>query len=236
MTINALTFDCYGTLIDWETGILKALKPVLTEHAITLTEEEILSYYLEFETALQKEGFQNYKTVLREIVNCFGKQFNFTNDSQYSDCLVASLKCWQPFPDTIPVLTQLKHHFKLAIISNIDTDLFMETQSHLPDVFNETITAEQVRHYKPSLINFETALQKLKLPAHEILHVSCSHYHDVVPAKQLGFMTALINRRSAKIKPALPADNEAKADFEAPNLFALLAKLEIIIKTKGTGN
>lgn len=193
-----LTFDCYGTLIDWESGILTALKPVLLNHNINLNDNYILELYAEFESEIEKGEFVEYKEVLRKIMKKLGNKFGFTLSSFEEGCLTDSLKDWKPFPDTVEALQNLKKKFNLAIISNIDNDLFAFSAQHLNVKFDYIITAEQVKSYKPSLKNFKFAIDKIGIAPEKILHIAQSIYHDIIPAKTLGLSTIWVNRRKGK--------------------------------------
>jgi 2-haloacid dehalogenase len=222
MTINlknfeVLTFDCYGTLIDWETGILGALKPILTAHGHKLDDRQILEWYGRFEAEAEKGEYVKYRDVLKQVVKSFGHKFGFSPALSVQNALPDSLKNWPPFPDTVEALQKLKKHFKLAIISNTDGDLFAQTQKHLKVGFDWVITAEQAQSYKPSLNNFQLAIRKMGIPNEKILHVAQSVYHDVIPAKSLGLATVLVRRRGAGA--ALPA--EGTPDLEVPGLQTL---------------
>lgn len=191
---KAITFDCYGTLIDWESGLLGALRPILHSHRQELSDAQILELYAELEPEAQSP-YQSYRRVLADVVRGFGRRLGFAVSNPEADTLAESLKDWQPFPDTRAALKSLKAKHKLAIISNIDDDLFAATARHLEVEFDDVITAEQAKAYKPSLAPFRLALQRLGLAAGSVLHAGQSVYHDVLPAKFLGMATALVERR-----------------------------------------
>ena len=216
-----MTFDCYGTLIDWESGILGALKPLLANHGINLEDEEILKKFAEFESEQEKGEYIKYRDVLKAVVSKFGEQFNFEPSLAEQNSLPDSIENWQPFPDTRKALQSLKHRFKLAIISNIDDDLFADTARHLGVEFDYIITAEQVKSYKPSLKNFKYAIEQMEFPPEQIVHAACSVYHDIFPASSLGLATVWVNRRANKegSGAALPAT--AQADLEVLDLQTL---------------
>ncbi|HKU23204.1 MAG TPA: haloacid dehalogenase type II [Terriglobales bacterium] len=214
---RALTFDCYGTLIDWETGLLGALRPILRAHGSKLRDEQILALYAELEPAAQNP-YRRYRDVLEGVVRGFGKRLAFQASEAEARSLPDSLKNWPPFPDTVAALQKLKTRYQLAIISNTDDDLFVGTAPHLQVKFDQVITAQQARAYKPSLAPFRLALERLGLPREQVLHVGQSVYHDVVPAKSLGLATVLVRRRgfgatrAATEKPDLEvADMESLA-------------------------
>jgi 2-haloacid dehalogenase len=218
---KVLTFDCYGTLIDWESGILAALKPLLSSHGHNLDDEQLLQLFIEFEAEIQKGEYLKYQEILRRVVQKFGERFNFIPDAHELDSLADSIKYWSPFPDTVAALKKLKEKYKLAIISNIDDNLFAFSAQHLQVNFDWIITAEQVKSYKPDLNNFRTAIDRMSVPQEQILHVACSIYHDVVPAQSLGISTVWVNRRVGKegIGANLPV--VAQPDLEVPDLHTL---------------
>lgn len=219
---KVLTFDCYGTLIDWESGILATLKPVLQNHNINLTDNRILELYAEFESEIERGEFIKYKEVLRKVMQKFSKKFCFSLLSVEENCLVDSLKNWKPFPDTVDALQNLKKRFKLAIISNIDNDLLAFSLQHLMVEFDYLITAEEVKSYKPSLENFKFALKKIGLGTKEIIHIAQSIYHDIIPAKTLSLTTVWVNRRKGKEGWGATPPASGKPDLEVPDLKTLV--------------
>jgi 2-haloacid dehalogenase len=214
----ALTFDCYGTLIDWENGLLAALRPVLKSHAKDLSGEQIFQIYAELEPRAQNP-YRQYRDVLAQVVRGFGERLGFEVSEAEAQSLPQSLKDWLPFPDTVQSLEKLKARYKLAIISNTDDDLFAGTAGHLKVSFDEVITAEQARAYKPSPAPFRLALERLGLSQDRVLHVGQSVYHDVLPAKSLGIATALVFRRGYGATRAV----EGEADLIVPDLRTLAA-------------
>lgn len=222
---NVLTFDCYGTLIDWENGILNALKPVLVRHNIHLSDDDILELYAKLESKIEKSEFVTYKNVLKKIMEEIGSKFGFNLSSSEKDCLVESLKNWQPFSDTVESLQALKDKFKLVIISNIDDDLFAYSAKHLGINFDYVITAEQVHRYKPALDNFEFAIRKIGVSPDKILHIAQSIYHDIIPAKAVGLSTVWVNRRKGKKGFGATPPASEQADYEVSDLKELVQVL-----------
>jgi 2-haloacid dehalogenase len=220
---KVLTFDCYGTLIDWESGILAALKPILATHNIKLNDEQILELYAELEAKAEEGEFVKYKEVLRKVMQGMGNKLGFAPSPSELNCLVDSLKSWMPFPDTVDALQVLKKRFKLAIISNIDDDLFALTAKHLKVEFDWIITAEQVKSYKPSLHNFKFAIGKIGISPEKILHVAQSIYHDIIPAKKLGLTTVWLNRK----KEFGAEYGTAQPDLEVPDLKTLVSIMDL---------
>jgi len=142
---RVITFDCYGTLIDWERGILGALRPILSAHGANLAEREILRLYGEIEAEEESGRYRDYKEVLRSVVRAFGRRLRFEPSESEAQSLPDSLSTWQPFPDTVPALRRLQARFHLGIISNIDDDLFSRTSRLLEVDFDHVITAAQAQ-------------------------------------------------------------------------------------------
>jgi len=214
---RVLTFDCYGTLIDWESGILQAILPILFRRDVALSDNEILQLYAELEAKAETGTYVKYREVLRKVMQGFGEKFKFVPREEELNALPDSVKNWKPFPDTVDALQKLKERFKLAVISNTDDALFAETARHLRVKFDWVITAEEVKSYKPSENNFKKAMEKMGVSPDKILHVARSVYHDIIPAKSLGLVAVLVRRRGAGA--TLPA--EGKPDLEVPDLKTL---------------
>jgi len=214
-----ISFDCYGTLIDWESGILGYLRPLLLRKNRQVTDGEILDRYSELEPR-QQQTYRPYREVLASVVRDFAAQFNFEVNNQEAAGLAESIRHWRPFPDTVPALRRLNSRYRLAILSNIDDDLFAFTAPKLGVPLDVVITAQQVQSYKPSLRNFEALLQRLPVEKSRLLHAAESLYHDVVPAHTLGIATAWVNRRQGRISAATKLV-AAEPDLEVPTLHAL---------------
>ena len=191
-----ISFDCYGTLIDWETGILTALHRILEKHSINQSNAEVLSHYGDLEAQAEAGDYKPYREVLREVVRGMGERCGFQATPSEQELLPESIASWRPFPDTINALRRLHGKFQLAIISNIDDDLFADSARQLETDFDHVITAFQARAYKPSPTIFRLAQEKLGISTAEWLHVGQSIYHDVIPAKSLGIRTLWVNRPS----------------------------------------
>jgi 2-haloacid dehalogenase len=222
---RALTFDCYGTLMDWETGILTALHKILAENGKTVDDAYLLELYGKLEAEAESGEFRNYKQVLAQVVHGIGEELGFAPEAREADSLSASIVQWQPFEDTVPSLRRLKTKYQLAIISNIDDDLFATTRPKLGVTFDQVITAEQAGAYKPSLKPFRLAIQRLGLDPKQILHVGQSLYHDTVPAQSLGMGTVWVNRRSRRPGVGAVKKVEATPDLQVPDLQTLAAAI-----------
>jgi 2-haloacid dehalogenase len=223
-----LTFDCYGTLIDWETGILAALHRILSAHEKHIDDATLLKLYGDFEQSSEQPSeqgtFRPYREVLESVVRQFGAELQFTPSAEEVRSLPDSLSTWKPWPDTVDALRRLKSRFRLAILSNVDDDLFAHTRPQLDVAFDEVITAQQAQAYKPSLKIFELALSRIHAPAHRVLHVGQSLYHDVIPAQSLGLATVWVNRPSARPGVGAVKSAEATPDLTVTSL-ADLAEL-----------
>jgi len=222
----AISFDCYGTLIDWEAGILPVLRTLLANHGQSLPDAALLELYGEFEAEAESGLYRSYREVLQSVVRSFADRLRFQASPTEVRSLHESVPGWLPFPDTAPALRALQKRHKLVVISNIDDDLFAGTRDHLDVDFDAVITAEQARSYKPSLNNFRMALRTLALSPDRLLHAGQSIYHDIVPARSLGISTVWVNRRSARPgigavrEPPGPA-SENRPDLEVPDLASL---------------
>ena len=217
------TFDCYGTLINWEAGILSALHRILAAHKKTIDDATLLKLYGDFEQRSEHGVFHPYREVLQSVVRQFGIELEFAPTPEEIASLPDSLPTWKPWPDTVAALGQLKTRFRLAILSNVDDDLFAGTRPQLEVEFDEVITAQQAHAYKPSLKLFELALSRVNAPAHRVLHVGQSIYHDVIPAQALGLATVWVNRPSALPGVGAVKTAEAKPDLTVSSLAELAA-------------
>ncbi len=223
--IEAITFDCYGTLIDWESGLLRALRPLLARHNLTLKDDAMLELYASLESQAEKGTWVPYREVLGRVVDGLGKWVGFVPQPHERLWIAESLPGWTPFPDTVQALADLKSRFRLGIISNVDDDLFAATSRHLGLDFDWVITAQQARAYKPAHAIFETALERIGLPRASILHAAQSLYHDIAPAQSLGLRTVRIDRRGARPGHGATPPSTAQADAVVPDLRSLAEML-----------
>ena len=217
------TFDCYGTLINWEDGILACLRRILAAHDKNIDDATILQLYGDFEARAEHGEYRRYREVLQSVVQQFGAQLGFTPTDEEVRSLPDSLPQWKPWPDTVSALRELKKRFRLAIISNVDNDLFAATQPQLGVEFDQVITAQQAKAYKPSLKIFELALSRVGVPAHRILHIGQSLYHDVLPAQSLGLATVWVNRPSARAGVGAVKAVDGQPDLQVSSLAELVA-------------
>jgi len=215
---SVLTFDCYGTMIDWESGIFSALRPVLAAHGKNVSDVALLELYSELELQTEQQDFLNYRDVLQSVVGRFGERLGFKPTQAQVRSLPDSVASWQPFPDTVDALHKLKSRYQLAVISNIDDDLFAFTAPKLGVKFDAVVTAEQARCYKPCKRIFELARERLGVSRDKWLHVGQSIYHDVIPAKSLGITTIWVNRPSPRAGAGATKAASAKPDLEVSSL------------------
>lgn len=220
---EVLSFDCYGTLIDWDSGILSALKPILSNHNVSMSDEQILEAYAQVEASHQSGEYLKYREVLKRLVQAFGERLNFIPTDAEAESLAESIKDWEPFPDTVEALKALKKSYKLTIISNIDDDLFAATAKKLEVEFDWIITAEQVKSYKPSRQNFEFALQRMGITPEKLLHIAQSVYHDIIPTRSMGLSSVWVNRRGEKQDTEVIDSASGKPDLEVPDLKTLVS-------------
>lgn len=223
-SIQLITFDCYGTLIDWETGMLAALRPLFARDGGRVADLKLLELYGDIEAELEAGPYLPYREVLAQTAQEMGQRLGAKISQEDGQRFAESLTGWEPFPDTVAGMQALARRFGLGIISNIDDDLFAVTRKKLGVEFSVIVTAQQVKSYKPSLRNFEEALRRSGLKKNEILHAGQSLYHDIVPANSLGIRNVWVNRPS--IRPGSGAARPAVAQPTAEvSSLAELAKL-----------
>jgi 2-haloacid dehalogenase len=219
---EALTFDCYGTLIDWETGILAGLRRSLARLDPQPTAGDLLERYAQAEAALESGPYLRYREVLARGLIQVCREFGVEPSAGDAAAFGASVPDWPAFPDSAAALGQLKTRFRLGVITNCDEDLFAGSARRLGVDFDWIITAQSVGSYKPDPRNFTVAFERLGLPRERILHVAQSLYHDHVPAGQLGLTSVWIDRRRglAGAGATPPADAHPDATFPDMASFA----------------
>lgn len=199
---DALSFDCYGTLIDWETGIAQALEPWAARAGSELQSETLISAFGRHETVVQTEHpTWLYPRILAETMRRIGADLGVAVSTTEAEAFGRSVGSWPAFADSGSVLAKLKSRFKLVILSNVDRVSFRQSNDRLGVEFDLVITAEDVGSYKPQPANFEAlaaGLDDLGIGTDRLLHVAESMYHDHLPAKAFGLRTAWIHRRHDK--------------------------------------
>ncbi len=223
----ALTFDCYGTLIDWETGILAALQPWRRRRSVTADDDALLAAFGRAESRREAEAPrtlypQILEGALRDLATELGAPVSEAEATDFGN----SVKDWPPFPDSAVALAYLKRHYRLVIVSNVDRTSFAHSNARLGVEFDLVVTAQDAGAYKPAHNHFHLALQRLGalgIAKDRVLHVAQSLYHDHVPAKSLGLPTLWINRRAGRPGGgATPAAATVKPDWEVPSMAALV--------------
>ncbi|MEO8216530.1 MAG: HAD family hydrolase [Acidobacteriota bacterium] len=215
---DIITFDCYGTLIDWETGLSDAFQVAAGEAGHGLAKEAIIKAYHEVEPVVEGESYLPYRDVLSETARRVARTFGWTLNDAQTGLLADSLAVWMPFADTNTALERLKGAgYRLGILSNVDNDLLAGTLRHFTVPFDLVITAQQVHSYKPELGHFVAA--RKAIGESRWLHAAQSYFHDVVPAAAMKIPVAWINRTSQ------PPLGEARADFEFSDLTGFAEQL-----------
>jgi 2-haloalkanoic acid dehalogenase type II len=226
---DVLTFDCYGTLIDWESGILAALAPWRKRAGVTQDDEALLTLFSEVESRIEAERpTLLYSDLLTATLLEMGARNDLTATPAEAAAFGQSVKDWPAFADSAEALAYLKQHYKLAILSNVDRASFAHSARRLGQSFDLVVTAQDVGSYKPALKHFEVALAKLAamgIPKQKVLHTAQSLFHDHVPAKKMGLTSFWIDRRAGKTGTGAtkPPPEQVRPDWTAPSLAAMVA-------------
>jgi len=225
---SALTFDCYGTLIDWETGILAALRPWRSAHRVEADDEELLAAFGQAESDREAaDPTAPYPRILAGVLEDLAEELGTTATPEEAAAFGDSVKDWPVFPDSPEALAYLKRHYKLVIVSNVDRASFRHSNAKLGVTFDAVVTADDAGAYKPDPNHFQLALAQLAemgIAQDQVLHVAQSLYHDHVPAQRLGLRTMWVNRRATHTRDGgatPPAPVPVTPDGEVPTLAAL---------------
>jgi 2-haloacid dehalogenase/putative hydrolase of the HAD superfamily len=212
---DVITFDCYGTLIDWEGGIVGAFQTAARSDGVVLDREQILRAHTEIEPQVQREGYRRYRDVLTEVAVRAAPQLGWRLAPERARFLADSLTGWRPFADTNPALERLRAAgYQLGILSNIDDDLLAGTRKHFTVPFDILVTAEQVRSYKPAAGHFRTARELIG--ARRWLHAGQSWFHDVEACCAQGIPVVWVNRKRER------ATGSARPTGEVTDLLGLV--------------
>jgi 2-haloalkanoic acid dehalogenase type II len=191
---DLITFDCYGTLIDWERGIADAFRSAAARDGLSLDRNEILAAYADNEHLVESEPYVSYEDVLRRTAVRVADRLGWSLDLERARFLPESLPSWTPFVDTNPALERLAGAgIRLGLLSNTDDDLLAETRKQFTVPFDLIVTAQQVHSYKPDPGHFVTA--RSRIGSTPWLHAAESNFHDIVPANRLRIPNAWINRK-----------------------------------------
>ena len=214
-----ISFDCYGTLVDWETGISDAVARVFARHGVRRTKDEILAMFSDAEPRVQSSGeFLEYRRVLRDVLEIMAWGASIRLPRTEANSLADSLPDWPVFLDATDALRVMQGKYKLAIISNVDDDLFAVTAANLGLAFDAVITSQQVESYKPNLRNFHFAQERMGVENGNWLHVGESLYHDIGPANLLGIGSVWVNRPD---RGGGSRSTDAAPSLEVPHLSEL---------------
>ncbi len=226
---HALTFDCYGTLIDWEAGIETALRSHCRRHAVAKPDlEAFLAAFGRLETAIQQTNpTWPYPRVLAALFRRLALDFALPCDESDAERFGASIGDWPPFADTHDALVRLQRRFKLIVVSNVDRESFSRSESAMGVKFDGIVTAQDVGAYKPDVRMFEAAQKeaaRLGIVPGALLHVAQSLFHDIAPANRLSIPSVWVDRRR-RPGGATP-DCDARPDLTVSSLAELAALVE----------
>ncbi|GEM_PF-8968 len=223
---EAITFDCYGTLIDWENGILDALRPVFARTGRTMDDKEILEAFAKYEAEAEQGRYRTYRMILKTVMERLNTQYKLRVGPKNRGLLVNSMSDWKPFPEVREIGGKLRERYKLGLISNVDDRLYLKTNAALQIPFHSVMTAQKARCYKPEKRIFQNAFFHLQVPANRVLHVAQSLYHDIAPCNEMGVATVWVNRRKGKDGFGATPSAEAKPTFVVRDLLELWELIE----------
>ncbi|MBI4852358.1 MAG: HAD hydrolase-like protein [Acidobacteria bacterium] len=215
-----ITFDCYGTLIDWENGITNAFQKEASKDGKDFTKEEIVRAHAEIEPVVQAEFYQLYSDILTEVAERMAIKLGWEISTERARFLATSLPSWQPFTDTNNALERLAKRYQLGLLSNIDDELLAETRKHFTVNFQLVVTAEQVHSYKPNLEHFFVARDRRGKKT-GWLHAAQSYFHDIIPTNSLEIPSVWVNRKNEKANEGGPYPT-----YQVNNLVQLADLLE----------
>jgi 2-haloalkanoic acid dehalogenase type II len=216
---DIITFDCYGTLIDWESGIVNAFQTEASRQNLSISRDEIIDAYHEEEPAVESMPYLSYREVLAQTGERVSMRIGLQIKPESKDFLSHSLPDWMPFPDTNPALERLAQRYRLGLLSNIDDDLLSKTRKLFTVEFDLIVTAQQVKSYKPAPAHFLEAITRTK--GRKWLHAAQSYFHDVVPVRALNYPVAWVNRKRETIP-----EGGTEPTYEVQNLTELADLLE----------
>ena len=229
---DVLTFDCYGTLIDWESGIWDALQPLLMHNDCAhLNRQTVLKAFARLETAQQRQTpGMLYPEVLRSVHKAIANHLELRTNQTLDDGFGLSVSHWPAFPDTADALRILKRHYRLVILSNVNRDGFAASACKLGVQFDAVYTAEDIGSYKPAPGNFEYLLKQLPVDKSTILHTAQSLHHDLVPAAKVGLAKAWIDRQdlanSNDWGATAVVDNRPECEFRFTTLMEMAQAIQ----------
>lgn len=210
--VKVATFDCYGTLVDWEGGLGTFLYGLCLRHGEgppPKNGRELRERWEAIQFELVRGDYQPYKSILSKSLRRWSEELGHRWNENDGQALVEAMRSWQPFPDTRPALTRVRDAgVRLVIVSNTDHDILEHTLRQLEVPFDEIVTAEDCRAYKPADAVFERALQQVGEPPEHVLHVAFGYKYDIGPAKRHGMRTAWVNRHAEQRPGDVQPDHE----------------------------
>lgn len=225
---EAITFDCYGTLIDWEAGLLAGLHAALGgggagSDSQVLDDEDLLLRYARHEAALEAGTYRSYRDILSTALRGVAAELAIDVDDAATANFGGSVADWPAFPDSTVALARLAKRFRLGVLTNCDDDLFAASNARLGVTFEWVVTAQQVGSYKPTDANFLALFDRVGLPLDRVLHVAQSLYHDHVPANRLGLTSVWIDRRHDRPGAGATPVADAAPDATYPDMASFAA-------------
>jgi 2-haloacid dehalogenase len=211
-TVSFVTFDVYGTLIDWDTGVYDAFKAEAERDGFTIERDQLIPLFYEVQKQIQAGSYELYAEVLRRTAVQIAKQLGWPLEPSRSGFLPDSVQRWPPFKETNPVLAKVAKKKRIGLISNIDDKLLGQTRRHIPLDFDLVVTAQQVRSYKPDPAHFTECERRIGGKKGWV-HVAASYYYDVEPCLKKRIPVIWVNRSREQLEP-----NQRKPDAEVHSL------------------
>ncbi len=222
ITFRAVTFDCYGTLIDWDSGAGAVLGRWAAGAGITLDLDSLLGDFADAQARNEAmRPFRPYRTVLHDAFIEIGRAHGAPPSEELARSFAASVGSWPAFPDTVAALARLKADHLLGVVSNVDDVSFARTSSLLGGLIDEVVSADRAQSYKPGLAHFEIMLARLAergIGRDDILHVAQSCFHDIGPARQMGIASMLVDRRAGLPGRGITMPSDAEPDFRVVSM------------------
>ena len=210
--VSFVTFDVYGTLIDWESGVFDAFKAEADRDGFSIERDELIALFHEIQQQIQAGSYELYAEVLRRTAVQIAKRLNWPLEPSRAGFLPESVQRWPPFKETNPMLQRVAKKYKVGLISNIDDKLLGQTRRHVPLDFDLVVTAQQVRSYKPDPAHFVECERRIGSKRGWI-HIASSYYYDVEPCLKRKIPIVWVNRAKEQLE-----GNQKKPDSEVPNL------------------
>jgi 2-haloacid dehalogenase len=228
---DAVTFDCYGTLIDWEVGCLRIMRPWADGVGLTAGDDELLWRFAEAQHHQQCiRPARPYREVLGGALEVVAEHFAVRLQPTVRRCFAASVGDWPPFPNTVRALARLAGRFSLGVLSNVDNRSFAETRRRLGSALDVIVTAEDVESYKPEAAHFRRAVEvfaELGIDQQRILHAAQSRFHDIAPSHALGLTAVWVNRRHDRAGRGLTMPSDALTPYVVTGLVDLAERLGV---------